>query len=454
MIHVDPAHTFTVAPAQQEQEADRGGNGEAFSSVFASARQSSNRLLDLLTRQTNSIADTFRRHQQVADSLSGSSRADALRRSEKGRSTGKPSRVDRLRSSVNNPASAQDRAQRLADLRERADAAELRQGARTLKQQTPSESLETAIADDTAAREQIEAAPSQMFEEPTGAAGQAVAGQASEGNQRNGANQTNSANSSAETADRPVQVIQPLFTSPQNGRNGGQANTGVFQDASGAGKTAEIMSKPGNAGIEFQNILAGAGRGRSSSPAARTAGPSLQNARAAVSSSVNLNESGSVNELADIVRTSMGSRRSVMMMRLDPPELGKLRIDIQMQDQALTLRFQAQTVAGYDALQARLGELRSALEQHGIQLNQVEVEFRPPASPTNGPHDAGSQQQSPTQGGDFGEASGGNSQEASDNSFASSADLGEEALASTGFFEDDGVDGVRRPAETGVDLVV
>ena len=82
-----------------------------------------------------------------------------------------------------------------------------------------------------------------------------------------------------------------------------------------------------------------------------------------------------------------------MVLRLDPPELGKLRVDVEMHNRVLTVQFHAETQAGHQALQNRLVDLRSALEQHGIQLDRVDVEFRPPATPTDESRDTQDQPQ-------------------------------------------------------------
>jgi flagellar hook-length control protein FliK len=149
-----------------------------------------------------------------------------------------------------------------------------------------------------------------------------------------------------------------------------------------------------------------------------------------------------------------------MVLRLDPPELGQLRVDVRMHDQMLVLRFQAETQAGHDALQTRLTHLRAALEQHGIQLDRVEVEFRPPPSPGS--------QGSEADGRQYNQGTGGGG----DSSFGHTHDHDGSASESFGSGEFPGPPGetepetppvgnnepadddVARPAETGVDLIV
>jgi flagellar hook-length control protein FliK len=103
-------------------------------------------------------------------------------------------------------------------------------------------------------------------------------------------------------------------------------------------------------------------------------------------------EPDSVSELARVIRSGGRDGQSKMVLRLDPPELGQVRIDVRMDQQALTLRMEAQTPGGHDALHSRLTELRSALEQQGIQVQSVDVTLRP--APGNGaPPEHGWQQQ-------------------------------------------------------------
>jgi flagellar hook-length control protein FliK len=120
-----------------------------------------------------------------------------------------------------------------------------------------------------------------------------------------------------------------------------------------------------------------------------------------VGETVKLDGPEGAQDLARVVRANMGARHSSMTLRLDPPELGAVRVDVRMHDAAMTVRFQAQTEAGCDALQGRLRELAGALEGQGIRLDRVEVEYRPPPPPDAPRDDQGySRQQSGQQWGE------------------------------------------------------
>lgn len=96
---------------------------------------------------------------------------------------------------------------------------------------------------------------------------------------------------------------------------------------------------------------------------------------------VSLDRPQGAEELARVVRAQVGSKHSSMTLRLDPPELGRVRVDVRMHNDIMSVRFQADSQAGHDAIQGRLRELTGALEQQGVRLDRVEVEFRPPPPP-------------------------------------------------------------------------
>jgi hypothetical protein len=145
-----------------------------------------------------------------------------------------------------------------------------------------------------------------------------------------------------------------------------------------------------------------------------------------------------------------------MLLRLDPPELGRLRISVQMHDQLLTLKVQAETSAGHDALQSRISELRSALQQQGIQLQQLDVELRSPAAPADPSRDAGHDQQSTWHWREPGHEGGPGREDTGQGWAERASDTREPAPGQlTGTTTEDEEHGnVVRPAETGVDLVV
>jgi flagellar hook-length control protein FliK len=166
-------------------------------------------------------------------------------------------------------------------------------------------------------------------------------------------------------------------------RTSGRQMDGQFlrsqQMGQASAKNVENTGQKGSSALDFHNLLEGAGKARTRNLQTKMQSGHQPSGQNSTGQTVKLNEPGSIRELANVVRSRIGSNNSSMLLRLDPPELGKLRIDVQMRNGQFTVRLEAQTQAGHDALQSRLTDLRHTLEQQGIQLNQVEVELKPPA---------------------------------------------------------------------------
>jgi flagellar hook-length control protein FliK len=192
----------------------------------------------------------------------------------------------------------------------------------------------------------------------------------------------------------------PMIQNPGPSAGGQQAVKSSIDTAprvesdQAAAKAAPAAAKSAGSAVNLQNVTAAPGGKRADAESAK-AGANLN--RAATSPTprgIDITQAKAMQELAGIVRSRISARESTIQLRLDPPELGKVQIDLNMKRDVLTLRIETQTQAGHDALHARLSELRHALEQHGITINRVEVELSPPVTPG---HDAGQAQQHPPQ---------------------------------------------------------
>lgn len=223
-----------------------------------------------------------------------------------------------------------------------------------------------------------------------------------------------------------------------------------------AAKSTDGSAQQTGANDEFRGLLELAGRVRE-----RIGSPDLPSAAVSIGrdlggKGVSLNEARAMTDLANVVRANIGARHSSMVLRLDPPELGQLRVDVRVHGDELTLRLQADTLLGRDVLQSRLSELRSSLEQHGFKLSQIQVELRvPQGTPAESHQDRPSQHQERWDGqashdpGWQGHAGGG-SETSSQSEWTSEGSAFSQEDAWFGE-EQDHVD---RLAETGVDLVV
>lgn len=103
-----------------------------------------------------------------------------------------------------------------------------------------------------------------------------------------------------------------------------------------------------------------------------------------------------VERVLRVIRSHAGAGRSSTTIRLDPPELGTLRLRMELEKDALSLRVETQTVVAHRLLSDELDSLRRGLEAVGLHLERVEI--RPP-SPPDAENWAPSQQQPEPQGG-------------------------------------------------------
>ena len=460
-------------------------SAEEFASVFALTRQSLTWLNGLLDSRADQIAAGQRRQQRVNDALSARSRNEKASRPSEREPGASAARVDRLRASVRDHAQTADRApsdhgdRQNADDAGRADkhAVDESKPAPTRHQQqseTTERSQErTPETTELPAQQQV----SQNAEQETATTADSLQSGNADGVGSTGTSSSSpGANGQAPAVpfDAPgskaLTVQTQVGTSAQSvqvatataGAKGGETGTGVAQDfvqASTAIKAAEGSAKPGGVTLDFQNVLTQTSKSQAAGPTSDT-GQSATSGKGVLPETIKLAGAESVEQLARVVRSNLGDRHASMVLRLDPPELGQLRVDVRMHDQVLLLRFQAETQAGHDALQTRLTDLRAALEQHGIHLDRVEVEFRPPVS-------SGSQNGGPDgQQYDHGTGAGGNSSFGHafgyDGSASGSFDadrfpspFGQTQQEMPPVENNEPVDDdVARPAETGVDLIV
>ncbi len=63
-----------------------------------------------------------------------------------------------------------------------------------------------------------------------------------------------------------------------------------------------------------------------------------------------------------------------LTVRLNPPELGFVRIEMNIRDGVVRAQFNAEQPAAREMLSQQLGQLRQALEKHGLSVERLEVQ--------------------------------------------------------------------------------
>ena len=96
-----------------------------------------------------------------------------------------------------------------------------------------------------------------------------------------------------------------------------------------------------------------------------------------------------VERIVRVIRSHARDRRSTTILRLDPPEIGNVRVRMDLHKDVLRLRIDTQSDAAHRLLRDDIESLRRGLESAGIRLEHVEV--RPPQNAPNGAGADGSQ---------------------------------------------------------------
>ena len=73
------------------------------------------------------------------------------------------------------------------------------------------------------------------------------------------------------------------------------------------------------------------------------------------------------------IRLQTGTHRSFARLHLEPPELGRVSVDLQLVGNELRIEVRAERAEARKLLYERVTRLRAALEQHGIRIERFEV---------------------------------------------------------------------------------
>ncbi len=82
-----------------------------------------------------------------------------------------------------------------------------------------------------------------------------------------------------------------------------------------------------------------------------------------------------IDHVMKILQSRHTPGRSTVKLRLTPPELGTLTVDIKLQGDAMSLRFETHSAAVRDLLHDHAAELTEALREQGLRMDGFEVEI-------------------------------------------------------------------------------
>ncbi|GAB4135752.1 MAG: hypothetical protein Tsb009_02360 [Planctomycetaceae bacterium] len=89
---------------------------------------------------------------------------------------------------------------------------------------------------------------------------------------------------------------------------------------------------------------------------------------------INPGSAEGVSRLADMMQNAMQQGRP-MRVRLNPPELGILQIEVSIQGGAVSARFDVQTSIAHQTVLDNLSTLHEALAQHGTTVDRIDVQL-------------------------------------------------------------------------------
>ncbi len=131
-----------------------------------------------------------------------------------------------------------------------------------------------------------------------------------------------------------------------------------------AASASAISMEPMNPASAVMNASPVSGEGHASS--------SLQTAHQAMTSD---GESSQLNtaRIARGLQNAVSQKGGAVTLRLTPPEMGTVRIQLQIQNGTVNAQFHAETESARSLLHQQISHLRTALEQHGLNVERLGV---------------------------------------------------------------------------------
>lgn len=211
----------------------------------------------------------------------------------------------------------------------------------------------------------------------------ALAGQPAKGTDPSALGQAQRPPAPATSAPR---AAPPVLVAAASGMAGHNATAAKEQMAGSAGKSAAttVTAVTASARATTAGVTAAP---RAALPAAVAAAPSApaaaRKATAATAAPPETSETtrspdANIERILRLVHSRIGRERSVATLRLDPPELGTVRVHMDLRQENLSLRIETQTTAAQRLLHEQVETLRQGLEASGIYLDRIEI--RAPAA--------------------------------------------------------------------------
>ncbi|MCO6437988.1 MAG: flagellar hook-length control protein FliK [Phycisphaerae bacterium] len=179
-----------------------------------------------------------------------------------------------------------------------------------------------------------------------------------------------------------------------------ESTTSVTPSASSSPTTQTSLTRPAQPAGQIAQILAGRGEGETGRTTAFSPGPGAQDARSSSTSressaSKSTGESdrpgsssqskesgeplrpGAFDDLVRSIRLRTADRFSSARLHLDPPELGRMRVDVRLEGDALQVDVHTETPEARNVVHERINQLRLALAHAGVTVDRIDVNVNP-----------------------------------------------------------------------------
>lgn len=144
-----------------------------------------------------------------------------------------------------------------------------------------------------------------------------------------------------------------------------------------AASATAAAASDSNAAINAPSAVAGAGNTRTDSEATATEARATDSGRTADGAPSNLDAADRarfVQRVSQAFRAA-NERGGHVRLRLHPPELGSLRVELKITDGVMSARIEAESAAARDLLAEHLPVLRQRLADHGIRVERFELDL-------------------------------------------------------------------------------
>jgi len=96
-------------------------------------------------------------------------------------------------------------------------------------------------------------------------------------------------------------------------------------------------------------------------------------------------EPANIDRIVRVIRGNIGRQHGHLRVQLHPPQLGRVRLDVHLNNNRLSVSVLTETAEAAHALGDRLHQLRTALESHGVTIQRMQVQLRPSGADSDRP---------------------------------------------------------------------